>query len=228
VNAYGEVIGQPVTPPGSGSAAGNYALAVQSRVFDAATIAAPSSPALYYAEWARLMGPPASDAGPVVATEDGFTIAAGEDVEIAGFETDVGGLVTTFDECIGTTCHALTDPSWGLLMHPPCEIGTEGCMTVRSENGVVTARKVMDVALRYPARSALYELSVEGADATAAGSVPGPTILEITNPSDTVNFIPGGRYFVLTFADEPESGTTDVLTITFSDRDRENMDIVYP
>ncbi len=227
-NPYGEVVGQPVTPPGSGSPASRYVLAVASRVFDATTIAAPGSPARYYAEWARLMGPPAGEAGPVVATDDGFTITAGEEVEITRFETDVAGLVTTFDECIGATCHALTDPSWGLLMRPPCEVGTAGCATVRSEHGRVTARKVMDVALRFPARSALYELSGEGTDAPAGGSAPGVTVTAITNPGDSVSFVSGGRYFLLRFADEPESGTTDVLTISFSDGTVEDMEITYP
>ena len=113
-------------------------------------------------------------------------------------------------------------------MRAPCEAGTEGCSTVRSEQGLVTARKVMDVALRFPARSALYEISFDGADATGNGSVPHPTITAITNPGDSVRYIAGGRYFVLQFLDEPESGTTDVLTITYSDGTVDEMRITYP
>jgi hypothetical protein len=228
---YGDVIGQAVVPPGLGSAESNFALAVQSRVFDVSTIAAPDSPAAYYADWARLIGPP-EDVGDVVATETGYLVVVGEQVEINAFEADVSGLPMTLSECVGDSCHSLDDPATGMAVQPTCHAGAEGCVTFLSTSGRLAAVRVAEVNLRAPAYSAMFRLEPPP-PAAPVGTEPPPTapplpqVQAIFNAEGSARYLANGQFVVVTFPRRPAAGAVEALTVTYADGTQDELELRF-
>ena len=187
-----------------------FALGLQGRA-DPRTVAAPGSPALWYAEWARLAG--ADAAGPVIATGDGFAVVADAPVVLTDFVV-TDGLITTFTECAGSTC---TPVDANLAPVPAdCQPGPN-CPHVRSRTGAVTAYQRATLLLRWPAQILVYEL------------VPaeGRTVTAVAEPNGAIRYDPATSYLVATFADRPAPGTTHQLTITFDDGSTDSLTIYY-
>ena len=188
-------------------------LALQARSFDPPT-ASPGSPAAYYAEWARIMGP-ATPSDPVIATDDGYAVTADKAVEVQDFRLDVNKLVTTFTECTDR-CRPL-DSADGLNFDV-CPDGDTACTLVTSESGRFTATKVMDVVLRQPAASALFRIELDD---------PALVVTAINDTSGSAHFVPQGQYFVMAFAGTPAVGTEEILTIRYSDGTTDHLRLTF-
>jgi hypothetical protein len=102
-------------------------------------------------------------------------------------------------------------------------------MTVGAEGGRFFAVKVMDVALRFPAHSALYRIELPEPPAGADGEATEPpiTVRRIYNASDTVRFVANGDYFVLEFDAKPIPGTVETLNVEYSDGSSEQVSVTY-
>ncbi|CAN5543869.1 hypothetical protein BH24ACT5_BH24ACT5_13820 [soil metagenome] len=206
-NAYGDVVGQPITNVGIPEAV--FAQGLQARAAGS-TLAPAGSPAMLYAQWVRTVAAPAT--GPVTAADEGYAVMTDVSAVLSDFVV-VDGQVTTLRECAeGFGCESLTD---GVILTPECSSNDSACTTVRSRGGSVTAVKRADIALRFPARSALYELDTNR------------TITSLTNSDGRVRFDPETNLFVVSFADTPIAGTRDLITITFDNGDTDELIITY-
>lgn len=231
ISDFGDVIGEPVVPPGNGSPASNFAFGVQTRVFDTAQIAAPGSPAAAYAEWVRLVGV-AAPADPVVATADGYEITADRRVQLSGFTFDVSGLPLTFDECIDETCRPLDDLGSGLIVQTACTAGADGCPTYVSESGRLALVQVLGVNLRSPRFSLMYRLEPTPPP-EPVGTEPPPTsppvpqVESIINAQGTARYLANGSYVVIEFSAQPQPGAVETLTITYADGGTDRLELRF-
>jgi serine/threonine protein kinase len=205
-------IGPPVTAGESPAAA--YAVGVQARR-PGAEIAAPGSPAMLYAEWARLVtrGEPGSRQVRSLQN-DGFLVEVDEQVALRNVRLNAGS-ATDVRECrADRACAYISDR---ILRVEPCE-PAPGCPTVDSDRGVVRAAQVANLLIREPQQNVIYELQTE------------QEITRISEPGGHIFWDTGSDYFVLQLGGIPDVDTTLRLTLTFADgtTDRMTMNFNVP
>jgi len=209
LGAFGLPVGAAVTAATGPESA--YALAVQHRG-SAVGVAAPGSPAMYYADWLRLAV--AGGSGDVTATAAGFAIDADRPVELRDFVV-ADGLVSDFTECVGETCTPLSSQ---MSPAPDCA-PAPGCPNVVSRSGRVTAVQRATLLARWPMQVVFIELVPrEGVTAAIVGAA---------EPSGAMHFDPATRAIVAVFPDRPVPGTELRMAVQFDDGSTDVIEFHY-
>lgn len=209
IGPFGLPVGAPVTAGDGPESA--YAVHVQHRTIPT-DVAAPGSPADYYARWIRATAPATDEA--VVATKDGFAVTADRPVVLSNFEVH-DGVVSSFDECLGDTCASIAA---NVITPPECEPSV-GCPHVRSSSGAVTAFQRAVITQRWPQQVVLYELVVDPDDGRAIASV--------EEPIGNFHYDAQAQVFVATFEAPPPAGTRTELAVTLDDGTVDTITIFY-
>lgn len=207
LSLFGDVVGQPVTAPANPE--GRAAVALQQRR-PPAEVAAPDTPASWYAEWLRLTTPVPTT--PVLATNDGYAIDAGIPVELNQFQVADSGQVVSFVECTGGTC---TSATGGIQLSPFCE-PSPGCDALASDDGTILAVLRATVNLRAPAVTLIFSVTSSGLPVVA-----------VNDPYNTVHYDGETGAMSLTLAAGPPPGTQSSVTLTYEDGSRTSMTITY-
>jgi hypothetical protein len=179
-----------------------FAVGVQAR--EVGTALAPArSPAMLYAEWARLTTGGEPGSGPVRGLDDdGFLVDVDEQVALRDVQVGDGGQVVDMRECrAGGNCPFMADR---VTPGPECE-PAPGCPTVDSESGTLRAVQVASLHHREPEQNLIYEIRTER------------EVTSITEPARAVHWDGESPYFLVQFPRITDEDNTLVLTIRYAD-----------
>jgi serine/threonine protein kinase len=193
------VIGPAVTASDSPQAA--YAVGVHTRR-PGSDIAVAGSPALLYAEWARLDTDEAGSGQVRSLEDDGFLVEVDEPVALRDVRVDSAGKATDVSECREEGRCQLVSAM--LVPDSECE-PADGCATVDSSSGALRAVHVATLLNRRPAVFHIYQLRSER------------EVTGIFDPSRIAKWDGESEYLVLSFDEIPPAYSTLTLTVSYAD-----------
>jgi hypothetical protein len=179
-----------------------YAIGVHTRQVGG-EIAVAGSPALLYAEWARLETGGGAGTGQVHSlADDGFLIELDETVALRYVQVDSAGLATDASECrAGASCQPISQ-----LLIPDSEcVPADGCATVDSNSGALRAVHVGTLLNRSPAVFHIYQLRSDR------------EVAAIVDPSRAAKWDGRSDYLLISFDALPPAYSTLTLTISYAD-----------
>jgi hypothetical protein len=171
-------------------------------------VAVAGSPALLYAEWARLDTDEAG-AGQVRSLEDdGFLVEVDETVALRDVRVDSAGKATDVSECRAEgACQLISEV---LVPDSECE-PADGCATVDSRSGTLRAVHVATLLNRRPAVFHLYQLRSER------------EVTAIFEPTGDAKWDGESDYLLISFGAVPRPFSTLTLTITYADGETDQL-----
>jgi hypothetical protein len=165
-------------------------------------VAVAGSPALLYAEWARLDTDEAGTGQVRNLENDGFLVEVDETVAVRDVRVDSAGNPTDASECRAEGRCQLVSAM--LVPDSECE-PADGCATVDSRSGALRAVHVATLLNRRPAVFHLYQLRSER------------EVTAVFEPTGAAKWDGESDYLLISFDAVPRAFSTLTLTVTYAD-----------
>jgi hypothetical protein len=178
-----------------------YAVGVHTRQ-PGGEVAVAGSPALLYAEWARLDTEEAGSGQVRSLEDDGFLVEVDETLALRDVTVDSSGNATDVSECRAEgSCQLISE---ALVPDSECE-PADGCATVDSNSGALRAVHVATLLNRRPAIFHMYQLRSER------------EVTGIFDPTRAAKWDGMSDYLLISFDELPPAYSTLTLTVSYAD-----------